>query len=147
MLKYEAGPDDPEAVEVFKNARAGDAAAVERVHALIRERKWSTWLGDMGRQATLQLIARLAGGDPVFRAGLTQKAEEVRAELLAEHSTILEALLVRRVVNGWLHTHALELELTLRPPLDPKAREYLDRALSRAQKRMRPSALNRCSHS
>jgi hypothetical protein len=52
----------------------------------------------------------------------------------------LEELLVRQVVNGWIATHALELELTIRPPLDPKSREYLDRALTRAQKRMTDAA-------
>jgi hypothetical protein len=44
-------------------------------------------------------------------------------------------LLVRRVVNGWVAVHALELEQSVRPPLDAKSREYLDRALGRAQKR------------
>jgi hypothetical protein len=42
---------------------------------------------------------------------------------------------VRRVVNGWLAVHLLELELTVRAPTDLKAREHLDRALTRAQKR------------
>ncbi|MFB4187175.1 hypothetical protein, partial [Bacillus velezensis] len=48
---------------------------------------------------------------------------------------VLERLLARRVVNGWLAVHALELELTLRPPLDARDRAHLDTALSRAQKR------------
>ena len=44
-------------------------------------------------------------------------------------------LLVRRVVNGWLAVHALELELTVRAPVDARDRAHLDVALSRAQKR------------
>lgn len=48
---------------------------------------------------------------------------------------MLERLLARRVVNGWLAVHALELELTVRPPLDARDRAHLDAALTRAHKR------------
>jgi hypothetical protein len=48
---------------------------------------------------------------------------------------VLEELLVRRVVNGWIATHVLELELTLRAPANLRSRAYLDAALTRAQKR------------
>ena len=51
------------------------------------------------------------------------------AELLGESSGVLEKLLARRVV------HALELELTVRPPLDARDRAHLDAALTRAHKR------------
>ena len=60
----------------------------------------------------------------------------LRDELLGKNPSVLEELLVRRVVNGWLATHALELELTLRPPGDARDRAHLDAALTRAQKRM-----------
>src|SRR5262249_25151243 len=74
LVKYDAAPDDAEAVAVFAKARSGDGAAIDRVRALIRERDWLDWLGDLGRQATRQLIAKAAGGDPVWEAGITLKA-------------------------------------------------------------------------
>jgi hypothetical protein len=55
--------------------------------------------------------------------------------LLGATPTVLERLLARRVVNGWLLVHTLELELTLRPPSDTRDRAHLDATLSRAQKR------------
>jgi hypothetical protein len=107
---------------LFAKARAGNADAQARVHALIRERRWREWIGDIGRQATAQLIKKAAGGDPVWEAGLAQKADALRDGLLGEDPTILEKLLVRRVVNGWIAVHALELELTLRPPTEARDR-------------------------
>ena len=68
-------------------------------------------------------------------AGITEKANTLRDELLGEKPTVLEELLVRRVVNGWITTHTLELELTVRAQADRKSRDHLYRALSRDQKR------------
>jgi hypothetical protein len=135
-VKYDAPAGDAEAVEVFAKARAGDPGAIEKVHALVRDRKWVTWIGDLGRQATHQLVHAAGGGDPVWKAGIAEKANALRQELLGDRPTVLEEVLARRVVNGWLATHALELELTVRPPAAPRDRAHLDAALSRAQKRL-----------
>lgn len=135
LVKYDAPTDDAAAVELFAKVRGGDPNAQDQLHALIRERKWMDWLGDLGRQATRQLIWRAAGGDRVWDAGITQKANALHNELLGENPSVLERLLARRVVNGWLAVHALELEQTLRPPADSRDRAHLDAALTRAQKR------------
>ncbi len=140
LVRYTAPAGDAEAVAVFAKARDGDADARQRVAALVRERKWIDWLGDLGRQATHQLIYKAAGGDPVWEAGIVEKANALCAELLGAAPTVLEELLVRRVVNGWVTTHALELALTLRPPPDARGREHLDKALTRAQKRFAEAA-------
>jgi hypothetical protein len=136
LVIYTAPADDAEAVEIFAKARRGDADAKKRIQSLIHERKWVDWIGDIGRQATRQLLSKASGGDPVWEAGIIEKVKALRAELLGDSPSVLEELLVRRVVNGWITTHALELEMTLSWPNDPKARDYLDRALTRAQKRL-----------
>jgi hypothetical protein len=69
----------------------------------------------------------------VWKAGLTEQADVLLKQLLGESPTVLERLLARHVVNGWIATHALELELTIRPPENPRSKEHLDRALSRAE--------------
>ncbi len=135
VVKYDAPADDAEAVELFAKARAGDEQALGRLAALIRERKWVDWLGDLGRQATRQLVCKASGGDPAWEEGITLKANALHHELLGPDPTVLERLLIRRVVNGWLATHSLELEFTIRPPLDARDRAHLDAALTRAQKR------------
>jgi hypothetical protein len=136
LLKYQAPAEDAEAVEVFAKARAGDAEAQGKVQSLLRNRQWVGWIGDLGRQATRQLIVKAAGGDAVWEEGIILKANALREQLLGQNPTVLEELLVRRVVNGWVAVHALELELTLRPPLNTRDRAHLDVALTRAQRRM-----------
>lgn len=135
VVNYSAPAGDAEVVELFARARAGDEDAQAKVRGLVVSRGWGDWLGDLGRQATRQLIGRATAWDPVWEAGVTEKANALRAQLLGDSPSVLDELLVRRVVNGWVAVHALELELTVRPPLDPGSREHLDRALTRAQKR------------
>ncbi len=134
-LDYRAPADDAEAAEAFARARAGDTDTRVKLRSLIVSRDWMAWVGDLARQATLKLIDRAAGGDPVWAAELTEKADAIRREVLGERPSVLEELLAQRVVNGWVAVHALELELAVRPPLDPKSKDHLDRALSRAQRR------------
>jgi hypothetical protein len=67
LLNYSAPSGDAKALELFAKARAGDAEAQNAVRDLIRERKWVDWIGDIGRQATRQLIGRGAGGDQFGR--------------------------------------------------------------------------------
>ncbi len=140
MVRFKAPAGDAEAVELFAQARAGDAAAVEKVRGLVAQRGWAGWLGDLGQQATRQLIRAAAGADPVWAAGITEKADALRRDLLGPNPSALDDLLARRVVNGWVAVHALELELAVRPPADRRAWDYLDRALTRAQKRMADAA-------
>ena len=135
LVAYSAPNDDSEAVALFEQARTGDKEAQAQISQMIRDRDWIDWLGDLGRQATGQLIRKVAGGDPVWQEGITQKAVALRDELLGPNPSVLEELLVRRVVNGWIAVHALELEQTVRQPVERRDRDYLDKALSRAERR------------
>lgn len=134
LLNYQAPDNDAEAVAVFAAARDGDQEAVAKLPALIRERKWVEWMGDLGRQATMQLVWRVAKSDPVLKAGLTAKVADLKKELEGDQPTVLEELLVRRVLNGWLLTHAVEVELALTS--DAKTLDQLDRLLARSQRRL-----------
>lgn len=136
MIRYEAPTSDAEAVEVYAQARAGDAAAQKRVGELIRQRGWVNWVGNIAERSTRVLISTATTGDPVWTAAIEEKVKELNVELLGPNPTILERLLVRRIVNGWVAVHALELELSLRPPSTLRNKAYLDTSISRAQKRM-----------
>ncbi|VTR92871.1 Uncharacterized protein OS=Singulisphaera acidiphila (strain ATCC BAA-1392 / DSM 18658 / VKM B-2454 / MOB10) GN=Sinac_7637 PE=4 SV=1 [Gemmata massiliana] len=136
LIRFEAPENDAEAIALFAKARAGGTEAKKRISALLRERRWVDSFGNLGRQATRQLIRRAASTDPIWEAAITEHVTAMRAELLGANPTAIEELLVRRVINGWITTHALELELTIRPPASEKGLEYLDRALGRAQKRL-----------
>jgi hypothetical protein len=140
LVDHSAPDGDFEAVELFAKARSGDEAAKENVRILILARGWVDRIGDLGEQSTRHLVRRAAGRDPVWVAAITEKAEALRRELLGDNPTALEGILARRVVNSWVMTHALELELSLRLPSDPSSRRDLDRALTRAQKRLTDAA-------
>lgn len=135
-VAYQAPAGDVEADEAFAAARGGDVAALARLPELIAGRGWADWIGDLGRQATYQVVHRAAGGDPVWKAGLTEKVNRLWAELLGPDPSPLDGVLARRVVNSWVAVHALEIEQAVRPPSDPKAAAHLDRALSRAHRRL-----------
>ncbi|AMV23345.1 hypothetical protein VT84_02980 [Gemmata sp. SH-PL17] len=135
LIRFEAPENDAQALALFAKARAGDAEAKGKVGTLLRERRWVDSFGNLGRQATRQLIRKAAGGDPIWETAITEHISAMRTELLGTNPTALEELLVRRVLNGWITTHALELELAIRPPTSEKGFEYLDRALGHAQKR------------
>jgi len=106
------------------------------VGELIRQRGWVEWVGDLGRQATGHLIGRATGGDVVWQAGVEEQVRAMSAELLGPNPGVLEELLVRRAVNGWVAVHALELEAAVRPPADRRNKAFLDAAIGRAQRRM-----------
>ena len=131
MLTYNPAAEDAPAVEAFAKARTGEAGAAAKVQGADPRPR----LGELGRghRPAGDVPTRgAAGDDPVWVAGLTEKATALLDELHGPNPTVLDRLLARRVVNGWVATHALELELTLRPPADRRAKEeHLDRALSR----------------
>jgi hypothetical protein len=100
LVKYTAPAGDTEAIDLFAKARAGDAAAVEKVRGLIAARGWGAWIGDLGRQATRQLVRAAVAGDPVWEAGLSEKADAMRRELVGPNPSALDELLARRVGRG-----------------------------------------------
>jgi hypothetical protein len=138
LIRCEAPATDPAAVELFARARAAEAGGptTGQVEQVIRDRGWVAWIGDIGRQATLQLIAQVTDLDPVWGAGVRARVIDLRRELLGPDPSPADELIVRRVVNAWLVVSRLELEQVHRRPRDLREAEVLDRAVSRAQRRL-----------
>lgn len=138
MLTFELSESeaDRNTAAVFEKARAGDRKALSLVAGLLKDQKLVWRMGDLAWQATQKLISSACGRDPVWIEAVGQRVAELRAELEGANPTVLERLLVRRVLNGWVAVHALELELSVRTPRDPRAREHLEKSVGRAQKRM-----------
>ena len=139
-VRFAAPTGDAEAADLFAKARAGDAAVQASLRGFIATRGWTDWLGDLGEQATRQVVKRAGGGDPVWAAGVRLKAEQMLRDLAGPNPTVIESLLARRVVNGWVATHALELDLAVREPADRRTRDLIDKMISRAQRRMSDAA-------
>lgn len=135
LLNYHPPVGDAEAAELFAKARGGETGAAAAVRALIVQRGWVETIGNVGAQAARQFIADATAGDVVWKTAIEAKILEISRELGGAGDSMLEKLLIRRVLNGWLAVHLLEIRQTARPPAQIKEREYLDRAVSRAQKR------------
>jgi hypothetical protein len=122
-------------IELLARARAGDAKALNRVQILLQDGKWVERLGNLGQEATNQLVSRVAGRDPVKKSGFAKYTEAIYAELLGDKPSVLEKLLVRRVINNWISVNSLELELAECGSDRLARRSFLDKAITRAQKR------------
>lgn len=137
LVEYAPPTWHPGAADLFVKARAGDKAAQKELRGwLLTTPNQLDWYGDLGMRATQVLVARATGGDPVWQAAVEEKVKAMTAELLGPSPTLLDRLLVRRVVNAWVAVHALELEQAINPPARPRDRAYLEAAVGRASKRM-----------
>lgn len=135
LLTLSPPADEVEALRLFARARNGDADALKRVDQLIRDRECVIRLGDLGCQATEALLTHVAEGDPVSGVAVREHVKDVVAELLGDNPSVLDRLLARRVIHGWIAVNTLQLELAVRPPDAMDLRDHLDKALSRVQRR------------
>jgi len=103
----------------------------------LRANEWARdFFGDIGNRATRTIIARAGGGDPVWVIAIEERVRTMTKELLGDTPTVLDQLIVRRIVNAWVSVHSLELELAIRPPSRPRDRAYLEAAAERASRKM-----------
>jgi hypothetical protein len=140
LIAFQPAQNCPELIALFEKARAGNLPALDELKQRMRDRNWMKKLGDLGDEATNQLIANAAGSDVVLKAELAEQVKELQAELLGEQPSVLERLLVRRVLNGWITVQALEVELAAHTPEDSEWHDFLDRLITRAQKRLTEAA-------
>ena len=101
----------------------------------MQDGRWVSWFGDLGQEATLQLLAQVAFVDPVWKARLVKEINDLTAELLGDEPSVLEKLLVRRVINGWIAVHSLELEFAACEKTSLGLWDHLEKSMTRAQKR------------
>lgn len=123
--------------DLFACARAGDEEAQSFLRQELRENKHAReHFGDLGMRSTKTLVARVTGGDAPWCIAVEEQVRVMTKELLGETPTVLDQLIVRRIVNAWVTVHALELELAIRPPARARDRAYLEAAAERASRRM-----------
>jgi len=103
----EAGPLQ----ELVRRAERGDRAALAELRDWL-DRNPDVWrqVGDLARHAEMALVRLVAGGDSLVGEALQRRMDELRGELLGPAGTVVERLLVDRVVLGWAQCHAADLD-------------------------------------
>jgi hypothetical protein len=99
-------------------------------------------LRDMRRRTfvILPLMALVFVNPLVFKEALIRKMELLRAKLAGSNPTLIERLLVERVVACWLQVHDADLRYAQAKELSAKWGEYYQRRMNHSHKRY-PSAL------
>ena len=92
-------------------------------------------VGDLRRVAEEAVIGLAAGDNLILRESLTRKAADLRDELGKEGESLVERLLIDRVVVGWLSVHyhdaVLALNANAHGPRAEQCRKRLDAANGR----------------
>lgn len=121
---------------VVRKAEGGDAAALKQVEELLAVPGSADRLGgNVAKEALRLMVDKFGGKNPVHRAAMTRRIDELRAELLGPDPSTLEKLLVGRVVSCWFHLHYLEAQYAGRESVSLPLGSYYQKSISAAQKR------------
>ncbi|HUY32084.1 MAG TPA: hypothetical protein VMV69_04830 [Pirellulales bacterium] len=130
-------PESRRVMEPWLRAKYGDKTALPAVRELFNERREFRDFcgGDLAKTAIDTLLALRFGEQLASQEAVRHKMAELRAELMGEHPSALERLLVERVVVCWLHAyHADEQTCNMGSITLPWA-EYRQRNQDRAHRR------------
>ncbi|CAA9555975.1 MAG: hypothetical protein AVDCRST_MAG88-1113 [uncultured Thermomicrobiales bacterium] len=104
--------------------------------ALAAEPEYARQIGDVGEQARLQVIRRIAGQNTAVAEVVAGRLERLRRELAGPAPTPLEALLVDRICMNHLLLHRVEMIAAQNEgQLSIRQADYGQRTIDRAQKR------------
>jgi len=125
-----------DANELLARAQAGDHAATAQLRQFM-ETHPQVWdaIGDLGHQALLAGIRVVTSGNSVLEEAVMRKLTDLRSELAGPTPTVLERLLVERVLIGWLHCHYADIVAARRTDVSPAQAEYYQRRQDHAQRR------------
>lgn len=89
--------------KLMTRARAGDRRVLPRLRKFLEANR-SVWIryGDLALHAQMAWIQLAAGPDLVMSESLGRTAEELKAQLAVAGSSLIEKLLIERVVACWL---------------------------------------------
>jgi len=99
-----------------------------------RPELWNA-IGDLAEQAKLSAMHLLTSGNAVLHEALSRKLTELRAELAGTTPSVLERLLVERVLICWLFVHHADMVAARRTDVSPAQAEYHQRRQDHAQRR------------
>jgi hypothetical protein len=96
--------------ELSDKAEAGDRDARRELRRLVRLASPAAIAeaSSVARRSEAMLIKTIAGGEPLMQEALQVRLRDMRSEIAGDAPTALEAMLVDRVVAGYLLVEVLE---------------------------------------
>jgi hypothetical protein len=120
----------------IRKAEAGDPNALAILRKVFAQPGNADILGGNLAREALQVLAKSAsGGNLVIQEAIEGKLVELRGELLGPNPTVLERLLVERILVAWCHLHTLEIRYASKSELTLAVGLYYQKCISAAQKR------------
>jgi hypothetical protein len=130
-----AGAAPPTFDDLYARARTGDHNAMLLLRPLLDDPTTvEEFGGNVARRSLNTAVWKMTGKDLVTREATARKLEQLRAELAGPNPTLLEQMLVDRVVATWFQLHRLEREFALAGD-DPKQIDDYQRSLTSSQNR------------
>ena len=123
--------------DLLAGANGGDVQALAGLRAAC-DAEPAHWrrLGDVGWQARMALIRRIAGDNTVVGEAVSRRVVELRDELGGPAPPPLERLLIDRVITGWLYLHYVEMAYAQNlGDLTAKQGEHQQRRIGHAHRR------------
>ena len=125
-------------LHLIQAADEGDEQALLQLEAKAPEaiRELVHGLVDLRKLAEKKIIHQMIGDDLLLKRGVEWQVEELRVALSGSQSSVLETLLIDRIVSSWLlvtYAEAKYVENTSERTWTSD--EYLQRRIDRAQKR------------
>lgn len=95
--------------KLLQRAQSGDASTLPALRKMLEDPATVDVFGNLAAQAEQALIRAAAGDDLAFKEGLTRKLELLREELAGPNPSLVERLLVERVVACWLQVQDADI--------------------------------------
>jgi hypothetical protein len=124
-------------LDLVRRGEKGDESTLPELRELLKSPKMVELCGgDLALLAQQTLIAKAAGKNLPHKEALTRKLELLRVELGGPTPTLVERLLVERIISSWLQLHHFEqIYEQTRENLRLEVDVFYQQSIDRAQKR------------
>jgi hypothetical protein len=92
--------------QLVRRAEGGDEAALPELRAALDVNPW-VWerYGDLGRQSQAAWLQLIAGSNLMLHESTRRKVEQLKTELAGPGDSVLERLLIERILGTWLQVN------------------------------------------
>jgi hypothetical protein len=121
--------------ELERRAGSGDRDAFATLLPIFEQLHLTETVGDVAVRSIRVALANLVGKNLLSEEATLRRMDQLRLELAGPNPTLIESLVVDRVVTMWFHLHKLEREYAVGFNAEVPNKGDYQRAMTSAQKR------------